>query len=81
MPTGTTPISEGESVGPLSVTHTNGVAFTITPGTGYPEGDGEEAVQDLINHLTAWPERDTTYPVESTKTEAQTYAITADPAE
>jgi hypothetical protein len=82
MPTGTTPTGTGEVFGPFYVSHTNGVQFLISVQEGsYPPADQEEATQDMINYLTAWPDRDTMYAVESTKTETQTYAITADPAE
>jgi hypothetical protein len=82
MPTSTTPSGTGANVGGFYVSHTNGVQLQVSVQEGsFPVPDVEEAIQDVMNHLNVWPERDTMYPLEAGKTESQTYPITPDPAE
>jgi hypothetical protein len=85
MPIETTPISESQTWSFPLITHTNGVQFMISMAPGAPtiaENDGDTAVQSLLDHLAAWPDRDTSgdqYGFQANKSETQTYAI--DPTE
>lgn len=85
MPTGTTPIFEGSDFYiHVPVKHTSGAEFSISVTNPVsPEAALEGAVQDIIDYLNAWPDRDQeSEPVAARKGFLQQYLITSpDPEE
>lgn len=80
MPTSETPSFEGSDFYIyVPVKHTSGAEFQVTVGgTALSEGATESAIQDLIDYLNAWPNRDPgSEPVAARKNFIQQYLITS----
>lgn len=60
-----------------TVGHENGVNINFTAGASWEdEADGDEAIQDLIDYLAAWPELNTNQPPSATRVRIYGYPIT-----